>query len=401
VTTETASSARRSNAREGQGRWDLVPMVALVFLGFLSVAGPLPALSLFVGHRLGFSTVIAGCAIGLQSLVTVLTRHRSGTVSDHRGPLYAMRLGLPIAAAAGFLYLASALLPVSPTARLCLLLAGRVVLGLGESLFLVSSLSWGIARVGPARAGRAMSWQGIALYAALGLGGPFGLFIYHHAGFAGVALMTIVTPLLALPISFFMVAVPPSGAQRAPFHHVVRLIWRPGMVQMLATIPFAALASFLALDYSAHGWHGAGLAIGAFAAGYVTVRLFGAHLPDRFGGARVATVSLMVQALGQALLWLAPGPALAVLGAALTGLGYSLIFPAMGVEAMRRVPPEQRGRAVGNFIAFFDIAIGLTGPAVGFVAGSFGLSSAFLVGALASLCALAMISAVRRMKPLT
>jgi hypothetical protein len=30
------------------------------------------------------------------------------------------------------------------------------------------------------------------------------------------------------------------------------------MVQFLAMIPFAALASFLALDYSAHGWQGAG-----------------------------------------------------------------------------------------------------------------------------------------------
>jgi hypothetical protein len=43
----------------------------------------------------------------------------------------------------------------------------------------------------------------------------------------------------------------------------------------------------------------------AFDAGYVAVRLFGAPLPDRFGGARIAKVSLIVQALGRAVLWLA------------------------------------------------------------------------------------------------
>jgi predicted MFS family arabinose efflux permease len=60
----------------------------------------------------------------------------------------------------------------------------------------------------------------------------------------------------------------------------------------------------------------------------------------------------------------------------------------MGVEATRRVPIEQRGRAVANFIAFFDLAIGVTAPAVGYAAGLFGYGSAFLIGAVAAMGAL-------------
>jgi predicted MFS family arabinose efflux permease len=236
-----------------------------------------------------------------------------------------------------------------------------------------------------------MSWQGIAMYAAIGLGAPLGLMVQNACGFAGVACLTIATPLLAAAIALSLPAAAATGGDRTPFHRVFGLIWRPGLVIALASVPFAAMATFLALDYAAHDWSGAGLALTGFGAGFILVRLVGSHLPDRFGGAKVAACSLAVETLGQALLWMAPIPSLAIAGATLTGIGVSLVFPAMGVEATRRVPPEQRGRAVGNFIAFFDVAIGLTGPALGLAVGRLGYPSAFLIGAGATLAALAFL----------
>ena len=74
---------------------------------------------------------------------------------------------------------------------------------------------------------------------------------------------------------------------------VLLLIWRFGLALALAATPFAILTSFLVLLYGSHGWAGAGYAILGFSAGYIGVRLFFAHLPDKIGGAKVGAVKLL------------------------------------------------------------------------------------------------------------
>lgn len=372
-----------------EDRSSLIKQVAIVFFGFLSIGLPLPPISLYMHDKLGFGAGMIGFAIGIQSVVTVLSRHRAGTLSDHHGARYVIRLGLPLSVLAGLLYVLAAVIPLPATGKLVLLLAGRVALGFGESLFITGAMSWGLGRLGAHRTGLVMSWQGIAMYSAIGLGAPIGLAVYAAVGFAGVGALAALSPLIALGIAYAIPDVPIHAIiERTPFYKVIGLIWRAGTVLFLATIPFAGITGFLALTYVERQWAGVGIALAAFSTGFILVRLVGSHLPDRFGGARVAMASLAVEAVGQALIWLAPHPVIALLGALVTGIGFSLIFPSMGVEATRRVPVEQRGRAVANFIAFFDLAIGLTAPAVGYAAGLFGYGTTFVIGGVAAICAL-------------
>jgi predicted MFS family arabinose efflux permease len=103
------------------------------------------------------------------------------------------------------------------------------------------------------------------------------------------------------------------------------------------------------------------------------------------GGYRVAMWSLGVEAIGQAMLWFAPGESVALAGALVTGLGCALVFPALGVEALKRVPPANRGSAMGAFVAFLDIAYGISGPVAGLIAGQFGYAAVYLFGTACSL----------------
>jgi predicted MFS family arabinose efflux permease len=168
------------------------------------------------------------------------------------------------------------------------------------------------------------------------------------------------------------------------------------MALALGSVPVGGLTAFVALDYAARGWSGAGLATASFGVAFILVRLVLGGLPDRVGGAPVAAVSLAIELLGQLLLWLATTPAAALTGAAVTGLGFSLVFPALGVEAVKRVPPQNCGLAAGAYAAFFDVALGLTGPVIGAAIGMFGSASTFLAGAAAAGCAVMLILCMRR-----
>ncbi len=134
----------------------LAPVVLTVFLGLPAVRVPLGALSLKGGGNLGFGTFVVGSVIGRrQSLTTRLTRHQAATFCDQRGPLMAIRIGLSLATALGAAYVFSGVLPVSVAGKLVLIAAGRLSMGLGESLFPTGSMSLGIARFLPRLSGHA------------------------------------------------------------------------------------------------------------------------------------------------------------------------------------------------------------------------------------------------------
>jgi MFS family permease len=161
---------------------------------------------------------------------------------------------------------------------------------------------------------------------------------------------------------------------------VMSSVWVPGFGAALSSIGFGAITAFSALLFVAHGW-AAWPAFTVFAAAFILARLFLAHLADRFAAPKVALLTVLVEAAGLALLAVAPSLAAALTGAALTGFGYSLVYPALGVEAVHSVPPQNHGLAMGGYTAFLDVALGL----LGFLAEHAGLGSAFIASALSAL----------------
>jgi MFS family permease len=356
-------------------------IVAALFCGYLCVGLPLPVIPLFLHDKLGFNSFIVGLVVGIQFLATVLTRGYAGQVTDrHGGKRSAIQGAAVCALGGGVLYLAAALPGLSPGLSLTIVVLARLVIGFGESQFVTGCVSWSIASVGPQRAGMSMSWTGIAVFGALAVGAPIGMTLYQRYGLQASMIACIVAPLVAAAIAFRERSYVTPPGQRLPFYRVIGQIWREGLGLMLQGVGIAALSTFASLYFLKRGWAHGGLVMTAFGAGFIGVRLVLGHLPDKIGGYRVALWSLVTEAIGQAMVWGASNEGVALAGALVTGFGCALIFPALGVEALKRVLPANRGSAMGAFVAFLEIAYGLTGPVAGLVAGQFGYAAVYLLG---------------------
>jgi MFS family permease len=366
-------------------------IIAALFCGYLAVGLPLPVIPLFIHDKLGFSNLTVGLVIGIQFLATVLTRAYAGHLTDHFGGKRSALQGAAVCALGGLLYLVSAMPGFSPMIGLANLVVGRVVAGFGESQLVTGFVSWSVASVGPQRAGMSMSWTGIAMFAALAIGAPIGMALYQGYGLQAAMIACIVAPLIAAVIASREVSyISPSG-QRLPFTKVIGQVWREGLGLMLQGVGLSGLTAFASLYFVARHWNHAGLVMTAFGVGFIFVRVVFGSLPDKMSGYRVALWSLVVEAMGQAMLWLAPYEITALAGALVTGLGCALVFPALGVETLKRVLPANRGSAMGAFVAFLDIAYGISGPVAGVIAGQFGYAAVYLFGAFSALIGAALV----------
>lgn len=374
----------------------IIATVTLTFIGYLSIALPLAVLPGYVNTRLGYGSVMAGATISLQYLATVFSRARVGQMADTVGPKRTVLRGLASCGLGGALMLAAALLAGRPALSLGALLASRLALGIGESLVGTGAITWAIGQVGPRHTARIISWNGVATFGALAAGAPIGVLLDRWFGFASIGIGCIALGALGMALGAPRPATPTRPGQRLSARSVLWRVLPFGMVLALGATGFGAIATFITLFYASRGWSGAALALTCFGSAFMASRLLFSEAIARHGGFRVALASLAVEGVGLLTLWAAGGPLIALVAAAITGFGFAMVFPSLGVVAVGLVPPQNRGAALGLYSVFLDVSLGVTGPVAGLLAGEFGFASPFLFGALATVCGLGLTAVLWR-----
>ena len=363
----------------------ILSAVVFSFVCYLCIGIPLAVLPGFAHLDLGYSTIVAGLAISAQYLATLLSRPHAGRMADAMGPKRTVIAGLIVLVASGVFLTFGALAAASPILSMTLIILSRLGLGFAESWVSTGSITWGIGGMGGEHTARVISWNGIATYGGIALGAPLGVLLAHDFGLVSLGILTFVLGLVAIPLAMMKARVAPSHGERLPFKSVLSRVAPYGIGLALGSIGFGSLSTFVALYYASRGWSDAALSLSVFGGCFIGIRLIAGNAVDRFGGYRVAIISLAAECLGLLVLWLASTPDLALAGAALTGAGFALVFPALGVEAVSRVSMHNRGAALGAYSVFLDVALGLTGPVGGWVAGNHGYPSIFLLAGFASL----------------
>lgn len=364
-----------------------IPVMGVVFLSFIIIGMALPVLPLHVHDVLGFGPLVVGIVAGGQFAAALISRLWAGRLSDSRGAKYAVVLGLIVSVIGGVFYIASLLVLDTAGLSVTLILIGRTLLGGAESLIITGGITWGLGLVSSESSAKVIAWVGMAMFAAMAAGAPLGSFVFERWAFFGIALVTALVPIVALLTIRRLPALVPEVSRRAGISTVLGAVALPGLGFALSGITFGAVTSFLTLYFSVSGWNHGALAFTTFAISLIAARIFWSGLPDRFGGAKVALYCLVIQAIGLAMIGVASSAGFAMIGAAICGAGFSLVFPSLGLEAVRRAPAESRGLAMGTYNAFLDLTLGVGSPALGWLGGAAGLGSIFIGSAVAALLA--------------
>ncbi|MDB6146141.1 MAG: transporter [Pseudomonas sp.] len=365
----------------------IVSIVFYTFVAFLCIGLPIAVIPGYVHDQLGFSAVIAGITVGSQYLATLLSRPLAGRVADGIGTKRAIIYGLSGIVISGVLTLLSTLLSSLPGLSLSVLIVARVFLGVAQGLIGVGTISWCIGQVGSEHTARAISWNGIASYGAIAIGAPVGVVMIDSLGFDSLGIALTLISLLALVLIRNKPSVPVIRGERMPFWSVFGRVAPYGLSLTLSSIGYGTLTTFITLFYLSKGWHGAAYCLTVFGICFILSRLIFINAINRFGGFNSALACMAIETLGLILLWLAPDTSTALIGAGLTGFGLSLVYPALGVEAIKQVPNSSRGAGLSAYAVFFDLALAIAGPVMGSIALGLGYSWIFFCAAVLSIAA--------------
>lgn len=377
----------------------LSPIVISVFAVYLTMGISLGILPAFIKNDLKFGNLAVGIVIGLQSLATLLTRAYAGKITDTLGAKISNHRGVYMIFMAGLIYILAAYSVNFPLLALILLISSRIIHGIAESMLVTGALTWGIGLLGAQNSGKVMTWNGIAMYAGIALGAPLSLWLGSQFGivipFVLVVLLSVVS---WFSTSRLPVLVVDAFHVRTPFYKVIGKVSNQGLALAFSSMGFACIASFIALLFAEKSWGDASWGFLCFGGFYIVTRLLFSSYPDKFGGYKVALVSFIIEIIGQLCIGFSTSGWMAIVGCALTGIGFSLVFPALGVLAIKKIEPQMRGTALGAYSAFFDLSLGLAGPIAGLLAGWLNYQSIYIFGAISCLSAVLILIKTRKLQ---
>jgi MFS family permease len=330
---------------------------AVTLLALLSVGSVIPVLPRYVKGPLGEGDVAVGFIVGAFAFTGLAARPLAGHLSDLRGRRYAVVLGSLVAAAAGVLYFVPG--------GLASLVASRFALGAGEGTVFTAGAAWVVDLAPPDRRARIVGLYGLAVWSGLSLGPPIGELLLHTGGYELVWAFATAAPLLGALVALRIDHPFQPRQSDEPRSLIARESLGPGLALSLGVVGYAAMAAFLILHLRDEGLGHGAAAFTVFAVSVVVTRLVGGNLPDRIGPRRCAFGAAILEAVGLALIALAPNLAITLVGAVAMGAAFSTLYPSLLLVVVNRVSEARRGSAVGTFTAFFDIGVGLGGPLTG------------------------------------
>lgn len=370
-------------------------LVAAGLFYFLAIGSLLPTLPVYVEQELGGGGIEVGLVVGAFAVSAALIRPTIGRWGDV--------VGRRTLALAGSVIAAVGIAPLGAVHAIWFLVALRLVAGIGEACFFIGAATAAQDLAPDHRRGEAASFFSVAIYSGLAFGPSIGELLYDRAGPTATWLFAAASCTMAAVLSSLIPRelgrVDEPAPRRGLLHPAAVL---PGTVLLMGILAFTGFVSFLPLYIDEVGVDDAGPFFLVYGLIVLTVRIFGARLPDRLGPIRTSSMALSSIGAGVGAVAVIGSATGVWIGTVLLSLGMALLFPALFTLAINNAPAAERSHAVGTFSLFFDLSQGLGAPALGLAVTAFGTErAAFVLSAVVAFVGVAVARTRLRPAPLS
>jgi MFS family permease len=350
-------------------------MCAFSFTVFLSAFQLLPTAPFRI-LALGGTKFAAGMFLGFLTYASAFSAPLTGALADRIGKR--RMLVVCSLAIAGF----SVAYALSHSYRVPLVLA--FLHGIFWSGLLSASAAYITDIVPESRRAEGIGYWGLSTIVAIAVAPTIGFWVYGH-GWTWLCVTTGALNLLMAAIAFRLPE-PHAPAWMGGERFFTRrlLEWRVLVVSFalfLYSFGYGGITSFSALYADANHVVPKGIYFTVLALVILTTRPLCVPLGDRLGHKKVLLPSLVLIAIGLALLAMGGTRPWLIASAVVFGTGFGTAYPVFAAYVMRHVEPARRGAAFGGILAAFDTGIGSGSIALGWIIEHRGFPAAFATAA--------------------
>lgn len=319
-----------------------------------------------------------GLIMGIHSIAAIFIRPLFGRIIDIKGRKKVSLLGIGL-----LIFILPFFHLIGDAGVLPLALRALGGIGWGISMTAAMTICSDLAPV--SRLAQSMGIIGVAGLLSVALGPLLAEEIVRHFGFGGL----YNTSLLFLIISFVCLAmtkevIKPQNDKR---------FRKPAILKHMALLSIAvvfllpvfhgairgAVVFFIALFGKSIPLERVGPFFVAFSLSAILTRIMFGSLSDRYGRKKVIFPSIAIISFNLALLSQVRSLGLFVLAGFIGGFGQGLIFPALSTYVIDILGKENKGFAIGLYLTFFDIGMGLGPPLFGWISDLYGYRSMYLL----------------------
>lgn len=345
--------------------------LAVAELAYFTAAGvAIFALPLYVVGPIEGNEFAAGVAFGAFAVSALVLRPIAGRMADQFGRRPMMIGGTLLAAGALGLTAIADSLPV--------VIALRLLAGVGEAAFFVASFAALADIAPPERMGEALSYNSLGLYLGLALGPPLGELLVGMGGYLaawlGAAALAVLAAVAVLVVGETRTAQPAADEP-------LRIIHRPAIPVALgfltSLVAMGGLLAFASLHATRLGLVNPSVVLLVYGGTVVVCRIAFARVPDRLPSLVLGASALLAITAGALLAAVWQQPAGFVVATVLMAVGVAFATPAFFSAIFATASPSERGIASGTGSAAIDLGLGIGPILLGLIATPLGIPWAF------------------------